>query len=326
MLERMAEFFENRIDTYDEHMRNDIESADEFYPFTAAQLPLTKGAEILDLGCGTGLELEEYFHLNPVARVTGVDLSKKMLDVLKGKFPDKSLKLVCGSYFDVPFGENAFDGAVSVESLHHFTIEQKTPLYSKVRSALKNEGCFVLTDYFALTDEDEKTHFETLKALKKEQGIEDDEFYHYDTPLTVEHEMQALFEAGFSAVEIMKNWSATYTLKAYKELHAIDKTVNVTVDRQKGECHPKYKDLVYPVNYGYVQGIFAPDGKEQDAYILGVDESVREFSGKVIAVIKRLDDCEIKWVVAPDGISFTKDEISKQTYFVEKYFKSEILT
>ena len=53
-------------------------------------------------------------------------------------------------------------------------------------------------------------------SLKSEQGISDNEFYHYDTPLTVEHETEALKEAGFSSVEVLKNWGATYTIKAVK--------------------------------------------------------------------------------------------------------------
>ena len=39
----------------------------------------------------------------------------------------------------------------------------------------------------------------------------------YDTPLTVEHEIQALREAGFSSVEILHRWGATVTLRAIKE-------------------------------------------------------------------------------------------------------------
>ena len=53
-------------------------------------------------------------------------------------------------------------------------------------------------------------------TLKEEQGITDGAFYHYDTPLTVEHEMEALLEAGFSSVEVLNHWSATYTIKAVK--------------------------------------------------------------------------------------------------------------
>ena len=215
MLEKMADFFEIRLDGYDEHMLTNIESADEFYPYTAKQLPTTENCHILDLGCGTGLELEDYFLLNPSARITGIDLSQGMLSALKKKFADKDITLICSSYFDVPFGVCSFDSAVSVESLHHFTKEEKIPLYTKLHRALKDGGYFVLTDYFSLSDEEEQMHRQNLIALKAEQGI-DDEFYHYDTPLTVKHETEALMEAGFSSTLVLKNWGATYIIKAVK--------------------------------------------------------------------------------------------------------------
>ena len=216
MLEKMSDFFEARLDGYDEHMMKNIESAQEFYPFTAKQLPIEKGCHLLDLGCGTGLELEMYYPLNPSANVTGIDLSQGMLSALENKFRDKEITLICGSYFDVPLGEAVFDAAVSVESLHHFTKEEKIPLYAKLHAALKEKGYFILTDYFSLSDEEEKMHRQSLIALKAEQGICDDEFYHYDTPLTVKHETEALLEGGFSNVEVLNHWGATYTLKAVK--------------------------------------------------------------------------------------------------------------
>lgn len=216
MLEKMAEFFENRLNGYDEHMMTGIEAADEFYPFTASLLPTAKGSRVLDLGCGTGLELEKYFPLCPSARVTGIDLSEAMLNALKKKFTDKDITLIVGSYFDVPLGENVFDATVSVESLHHFTKDEKIPLYKKLHTALRANGYLILTDYFAATDDEEQTHRDNLNALKAEQGIRDDEFYHYDTPLTVQHETEALLEAGFASVQVLKSWGTTYTIKAVK--------------------------------------------------------------------------------------------------------------
>ena len=85
-----------------------------------------------------------------------------------------------------------------------------------MRNALKEDGYFILTDYFALSEEEELEHRQTLLRLKEEQGIVDDEFYHYDTPLTVEHEREALLEAGFTKAEVLKNWGPTYTIKAVK--------------------------------------------------------------------------------------------------------------
>ena len=216
MLEKMSDFFEARLDGYDDHMITKIECASEFYPFTAKQLPTAENCCILDLGCGTGLELQEYYKRNSSAKVTGIDLSQGMLTELQRKFVGKDITLILGSYFDVPLGENVFDAAVSVESLHHFTKEEKVGLYSKLHIALKDDGYFILTDYFSLSDDEERMHRNNLIALKTEQGITDDEFYHYDTPLTVKHELEALVEAGFASVEVLNNWGATYTIKAVK--------------------------------------------------------------------------------------------------------------
>lgn len=214
MLEKMDAFFENRLSDYDKHMLTDIEGAGEFYKYTAGLLPRAAGAAVLDLGCGTGLELEEYFSLNPNAYITGIDLSEAMLGALKAKFPDKNTELICGSYFDADLGYDRFDAAVSVESLHHFTERDKLSLYKKLRLSLRAEGYFILTDYFAGSEALEKEYFDTFEMLKREQGISDNGLYHYDTPLTVEHETAILKEAGFSDVRVLKNWGATFTVSA----------------------------------------------------------------------------------------------------------------
>lgn len=104
----------------------------------------------------------------------------------------------------------------------------------------------------------------------------------------------------------------------------IGEMVKVTVDRPLGSYHPNHSDIYYSLNYGYIKGIMAPDGEEQDAYILGVDIPVDEFTGRVIAIIHRLDDVEEKWVVAPDGKSFSVEEIRSQVAFQEQYFDSQI--
>ncbi|MBR1811054.1 MAG: inorganic pyrophosphatase [Clostridia bacterium] len=101
--------------------------------------------------------------------------------------------------------------------------------------------------------------------------------------------------------------------------------ITVKVDRPMGSVHPKHNDIVYSVNYGYVEGIFALDGEEQDAYVLGIDQPVDEFTGHLIAVIHRFDDVEDKWVVAPAGMNFTAEEIIAQTAFQERFFYSEII-
>src|SRR5574344_1966314 len=86
MLEKMSDFFDNRLSEYDKHQMTCIDSAEQFYLFTARCLPAGAKSRILDLGCGTGLELERYFMLNPSAEVVGIDIAPKMLKTLKNKF------------------------------------------------------------------------------------------------------------------------------------------------------------------------------------------------------------------------------------------------
>ena len=109
------------------------------------------------------------------------------------------------------------------------------------------------------------------------------------------------------------------------ESDIIGKTVTVTVDRPLGSHHPVLKELYYPVNCGYVKEVMAPDGDEYDAYVLGVDTPVEVFTGKVVAVICRKDDVEDKWVVCPEDMTFTREEIMAKVKFQEQYFESEIV-
>ena len=106
----------------------------------------------------------------------------------------------------------------------------------------------------------------------------------------------------------------------------IGRTVTVTIDRPLGSRHPMHEDIIYPINYGFIEGVIAPDGEAQDAYVLGVDLPIEQFTGKVIAIIHRLNDVEDKWVVAPENMIFSRDEIEQAVIFQEKFFEYEIIT
>lgn len=98
----------------------------------------------------------------------------------------------------------------------------------------------------------------------------------------------------------------------------IGKKVTVKMDRPLGSKHPKW-GFFYPVNYGYIEGTIAPDGEELDAYVLGVYEPLKEFTGKVIAVLERQNDSDDKLIVAKDGKNFTDDQIKALTDFQEQF-------
>lgn len=105
----------------------------------------------------------------------------------------------------------------------------------------------------------------------------------------------------------------------------LGKTVKIEIDRPIGYVHHKgEKTLVYPINYGYIPGVLGGDGEELDVFLLGVDEPVSTYEGRIIGIVYRADDVEDKLVMAPDGVSFTAEEIARAVYFQEKYYKTTI--
>ncbi len=104
----------------------------------------------------------------------------------------------------------------------------------------------------------------------------------------------------------------------------LEKIVNVKIDRQLGSKHPKH-GFIYCLNYGYIEGVKAPDGEDLDAYVLGVFDPVEYFEGKCIAVIHRLNDDDDKLIVVPKDITYTNEQIQALTQFQERFFKSTIL-
>ncbi len=104
----------------------------------------------------------------------------------------------------------------------------------------------------------------------------------------------------------------------------LNKEVKVVMDRPLGSKHPKH-DFVYEVNYGYIEGVIAPDGEELDAYLLGINEPVKEFTGICIAIAHRKDNDDDKLIVVPEDIDFDNEEIMKLINFQEKWFDTEIV-
>lgn len=114
------------------------------------------------------------------------------------------------------------------------------------------------------------------------------------------------------------------TLNHKESTDFIGKTVKIIIDRPMGSRHPAY-NYIYPINYGYLPNTMSGDGEELDAYVLGVDVPLKEFTGIVIAVIKRLSEDDDKLVAAPPDIKLSRQQIAALTYFQEQHFQIKIL-
>jgi inorganic pyrophosphatase len=104
----------------------------------------------------------------------------------------------------------------------------------------------------------------------------------------------------------------------------INQKIDIVIDRPLGSKHPKH-DMIYEVNYGYIPNTLSGDGEELDCYLLGVDKPVERFTGICIGIVRRIDDNDDKFIIAPEGVNYTDLEIEKLINFQEKYFKHILL-
>lgn len=104
----------------------------------------------------------------------------------------------------------------------------------------------------------------------------------------------------------------------------LGKEVEVVFDRPLGTKHPKH-GFTYEVNYGYLEGIKAPDGDDLDAYYLGTDQSLQKATGVVKAIIHRLDNDDDKLIVMPKDIQMSDEEIDRAVNFQEQWFKHVVI-
>ena len=213
--ERMDDFFAARIDIYDYNMLNNVEGLPEGYFEVTKYIP-SDTQTLLDLGCGTGLELEAIFNSFPEIKVTGIDLTQSMLDKLYEKYGNKNITLVCASYLDYDFGNGKYDCVISFETMHHWPHEVKSKIYKNIRRALKRNGRYIECDYMVDKQSDEDYWLSESKRVRAEQNIPDDEFYHLDIPCTINNQIKLLLKSGFTRVEMVWRKGGTTIVVAEK--------------------------------------------------------------------------------------------------------------
>ena len=203
--ETMGDFFDKVSGEYDAHMEANVETFEEFYSKVAAAIPETQEAiSILDIGCGTGLELAAIFNKAPNALITGIDLSGEMLKILKGKYAAYAgqITLLQESYLTYPFDEKTYDYIISVMTAHHLLPESKREMYRKIRKALKPSGQYIEGDYVTTPEKEKEVRESFFEIQKSNRGLVDGT-HHIDIECSLETQEHLLAEAGFTKVEVL---------------------------------------------------------------------------------------------------------------------------
>lgn len=213
-LEKMDGFFDRRISDYEEHMS----PWREHYEYVSTLVP-QETRTLLDLGAGSGLELDRIFERFPELDVTAIDLSGKMLERLAEKHGDRRLKIIRADYFEHDLGTEKFDCVIAFQTLHHFSREKKTELFKKIDRALTPNGVYIECDYIAVSPEIERLTFSECERRRKRDGIPEAVFVHFDTPLTLEHELSAMREGGLSveSAKFLENDDHTAIICTHKK-------------------------------------------------------------------------------------------------------------
>lgn len=221
-IEPMGAFFDARAVGYDDHMRDYIFTETTFPQFyQAVSLPIEKTdrpLHILDLGCGTGLEIEFLLSRVPNARITGVDLAERMLDLLRQRYADHvgQITLVMDSYLTLPFGTQTYDHVISVMSLHHLLRDTKLQLYRKIHTALRPGGKYIEGDSVVFAETESELLAEYHEHTADMPDAQDGQ-YHIDIPFTIEAQQALLLEAGFKGFRLVwqKNPSIDWNAAVY---------------------------------------------------------------------------------------------------------------
>lgn len=217
-IEQMGDFFNKRAETYDDHMRETVENFDKYYSLLSQPIKQTnEEVDILDMGCGTGIELEGIFNKAPNAKITGIDMSQEMLDKMMKKYKAKAanIKIIVDSYLTCNIADNYYDYIVSSMTMHHFLQEPKIEIYKKIRKSLKEDGLYIEGDY-VVSDEEQNECLKIFHELMNTVKEENRDLYHIDIPFTLQRQKELLKTAGFKRIQVILKQENQAILVAHK--------------------------------------------------------------------------------------------------------------
>lgn len=203
-VEPMEKFFDTRADGYN----SVIAGIYDYEKFGSCFLKTDETIQILDIGCGTGVELEYIWKQAPNAHIMCLDLSRGMLDLLQKNHPDdhKRITVAEASYLDWAYPEETFDIVTSHATMHHFYPEEKVEVYRKILGTLKPGGAYIEGDFILndaiYAEQYRRRHEAITEGLSKKAKASGE--YHVDLPLTLDVQIQLLEDAGFNSVEVLE--------------------------------------------------------------------------------------------------------------------------
>ena len=293
---------------------------------------------VLDLGCGLGRH--SILFAKKGFKVSAIDISRDGVEFLRKWEKEEGLNISSkvGDIISLPYADEAFDFIWSYLVISHTDTEGFKKVVSELERVIKPNGQLFIT----LCSKDTWSFKEAgFPKVDENTVLKTDPPAEIDVPhffvdcddilkLFAKFEVQRIRHVDncYSDGKKKNNKHYFVELKSHKKAKELDfsdvigKIVSGKIDRPLGTVHPRHQNIIYSVNYGYVDGVFAGDGAEQDIYLLGVDKPVETFTGKVIAVYHRFNDVEDKWIVVPENCKkdFSDKEILELIDFQEMFF------
>ncbi len=131
---RIAGFYDRSVEPFIRSLRK--------YGMKVA--PGRRGLRVLEVGCGTGTNLEMYCRRG--SEVYGIDMSPTMLQAAKTKLGEDAM-LILGDASDMPFDDDYFDLAIAMLTLHEMPAGMRDPVIREMKRVLKRSGQILLIDY-----------------------------------------------------------------------------------------------------------------------------------------------------------------------------------
>ena len=132
---RIATLYDRAVEPFNKGIRN----------FAFKLTSIKQGANVLEVGCGTGANLELY--LKSDCNIHGIDLSPSMLKIANSKFNGKAKFLNADASNMKEYNNNSFDLVIAMLTLHEMPQSIRLKVLQEMKRVLKNDGQIMLIDY-----------------------------------------------------------------------------------------------------------------------------------------------------------------------------------